>query len=269
MPKKPHIFIASDLHLGAPNPAESIKRERHFVAWLDSISDRVTDLYLLGDIFDFWFEYKAAIPKGHVRILGKLAELSDQGVQIHLFAGNHDLWYGDYFEQQLGAHIYYAPIVLNWFGQTYYLGHGDGLGPGDHGYKFMKRIVTHPVSKWFFKWLHPDLGIRLAYWVSHAGGNHKYGSGDRYENRHLGDNEFLYAHVLEVQAERQDIDTFIFGHRHIAIDDTWSDDTRIVLLGDWIQYYTFFEISESETTLQTWAPYWQEKMETRANQVTS
>ena len=249
-----NIYFASDLHLGAPNPEMSLTRERHFVRWLDSISEDVAELYLLGDVFDFWFEYRHAVPKGYIRLLGKLAELSDQGVKIHLFTGNHDQWYRDYFPTQIDAQIHAHPITKEFFGRTYYLAHGDGLGPGDHGYKFLKKIVTHPLSKWLYARLHPNLGIGLALWFSRLGGNHHYYNPGEDEVIHLGMKEFLYQHSIEYSQTHPEIDTYIYGHRHILIDDQLEDGPHIIVLGDWIQYFSFLKISPEGPMLHTFPP---------------
>ena len=253
------IYFASDLHLGAPDPQKSLIREKHFVRWLDEIEPNVAELYLLGDVFDFWFEYKRAVPKGFVRILGKLAELSDQGVKIHLFSGNHDLWYSDYLESEIHAQIYKEPVIKEIFGKKFYLAHGDGLGPGDHGYKIMKRIVVHPISKWLFARLHPNFGIGLAHLFSRMGGDHNYQNPEDVEVRHKGQDEYLYSHSKKILQEHPDIDFFIYGHRHVLIDDEFAPDTRIIILGDWIQYFSYLVVNEEEVQLkvysnQIWTP---------------
>lgn len=249
-----NIYFASDLHLGAPDPESSLVRERHFVQWLDSISEDVGELFLLGDVFDFWFEYKHAVPKGYIRLLGKLAELSDRGVQIHVFTGNHDQWYKDYLPSQINAQLYFEPIVKTFFGKQYFLAHGDGLGPGDHGYKLLKKIVTHPISKWLYERLHPNFGIGLALWFSRKGGNHYYDNPELGEVEHLGMKEFLYQHATTYAKSHQEIDTYIYGHRHILIDDELKEGPRIVILGDWIQYFSFLKISPSGAELGTFLP---------------
>ncbi|MEM7375291.1 MAG: UDP-2,3-diacylglucosamine diphosphatase [Bacteroidota bacterium] len=221
----------------------SLEREKHFVNWLTSISDDVSELYILGDLFDFWFEYRQVVPKGYIRLLGKLAELADQGVIIHIFAGNHDQWYQDYFPNQIGAHIHFGPVTKTFFDRTYFLAHGDGLGPGDHGYKFLKKIVTHPLSKWLYARLHPNLGIGLALWFSRQGGNHHYLDPALDEVEHLGFKEFLYQFALDHAKKHSEIDTYIFGHRHLLIDDKLKAGPHIIILGDWIQYFSYLKIS--------------------------
>lgn len=243
-----HIYFASDLHLGAPDREKSLVREKHFVKWLETIQDTAAELYLLGDIFDFWFEYRRAVPRGYLRLLGKLAEMADQGTQIHIFTGNHDLWYGDYFREELGANIYHQPHITEIHGRKFYLAHGDGLGPGDHGYKLLKKIFTHPVNKWLFERLHPNFGVWLADFFSSLSRDHNYDN-NKEEVPHLGDDEFLYQHARQVLKEISDIDVFVFGHRHILIREEIAADSEIVLLGDWIQYFSFLEVREDGMNL--------------------
>ena len=158
------IYFASDLHLGIPNKEISLEREKLFVKWLDEIKKDASALYLVGDVFDFWFEYKTVVPKGYIRILGKLAELSDSGLPIHFFSGNHDMWVFDYLEKELNISIYHEPIQIELNGKTFFIGHGDGLGPNDWGYKF-KKLFANKICQWLFARVHPNLGISIAqYW---------------------------------------------------------------------------------------------------------
>ena len=160
------IYFASDQHLGAPTPEASLPREKKFVAWLDAIKEDAGAVFLLGDLFDFWFEYKTVVPKGFVRVLGKLAELKDAGIDIYFFVGNHDLWMRDYFQKELNIPVFHEPQEFDINGKLFLIGHGDGLGPGDYGYKRMKKIFTFPFFKWLFRWLHPDIGVKLGHYFS-------------------------------------------------------------------------------------------------------
>ncbi|MEC9134939.1 MAG: UDP-2,3-diacylglucosamine diphosphatase, partial [Bacteroidota bacterium] len=161
LPKNKKIYFASDNHLGLPDSEASLVREKHFVSWLEEVRKDAAAIYLLGDLFDFWIEYKTVVPKGFVRVLGKLAELSDSGIPITFFTGNHDLWMRDYFQKELNINVHRQPITLTIGTTRFLIGHGDGLGPGDKGYKLMKKLFTNPFSQWLFRWLHPDLGVRL------------------------------------------------------------------------------------------------------------
>jgi len=152
------VYFASDFHLGIDARLSSREREKQLVRWLEQIRKDAYSIYLVGDVFDFWFEYKTVVPKGYVRLLGKLAELRDEGIPIYFFTGNHDMWMFSYFEEELGIPIYREPIVREIMGKTFFIGHGDGLGPGDHGYKFIKRVFANPVCQWLFERLHPKIG---------------------------------------------------------------------------------------------------------------
>ena len=228
------IYFASDFHLGVDADKSSAERERQLVRWLDSIKVDAEAIYLVGDLF-FWFEYKRAVPKGYVRFLGKLAELADSGIPIHFFIGNHDMWMFNYFEEEFGIATYRAPIIREIKGKTFFIGHGDGLGPHDKGYKRMKKVFTNPLAKWLFKWLHPDIGVRLGQYLSVK---NKLISGDE-DVKFLGeDNEWLVQYAKR-KLETQHYDYFVFGHRHLPLEIDLNGKSTYVNLGDWISYYTY------------------------------
>lgn len=229
------IYFASDLHLGAPNYEESLKRERHFVKWLEEIRHDAAEIYIVGDLFDFWFEYKKAVPRGFVRVLGKLAEIVDSGIPVHMFTGNHDMWIFDYLPQEIGLTLYRKPIEKQWNEKKFMIGHGDGLGPGDHGYKFIKKVFENPFLQWSFARLHPNFGIGLADYFSKKS-RAKTGDDDA---KFLGEeNEWLVIYCKEV-LKKQHFDYFVFGHRHLPLDIELQPNSRYVNLGDWIQYFTY------------------------------
>jgi len=229
------IYFASDQHFGAPTAEKSKIREQKFVNWLDAIKDDADVLFLLGDLFDFWFEYKKAVPKGFIRVLGKLAELKDSGIQIHFFVGNHDLWMDDYFEKELNIPVYHKPKEFTFNNKTFLIGHGDGLGPGDKGYKRMKKVFTNPISKWFFRWLHPDIGIALAQYLSVK---NKLISGDE-DVKFLGEeNEWLVLYCKKKLIEKH-YDFFLFGHRHLPLEIPISENSKYINTGDWVSYFTY------------------------------
>lgn len=243
------IYFASDFHLGAPNASVSRAREARIVQWLQTIQHDAAAVYLVGDIFDFWFEYKEAIPKGFTRFLGQLAQMRDAGIPIYFFIGNHDMWMFDYFEAELGIPVYRAPILREYGGKKFLIGHGDGLGPGDYGYKRLKRVFANPFCQWLFGWLHPDIGIKIAtYWSRRS----RQTTGE--EDAHfLGkENEWLYQYCLRKHAQNP-CDFYIFGHRHLPlelpIDDTQS---RYINLGDWISYNTYAVFDGKELSLHTY-----------------
>ena len=236
-----HIYFASDLHLGTPNYEESLSREKEFVLWLSSIQADCKSLFLVGDIFDFWFDYKTAIPKGYVRVLGKLAELADQGVEIHFFAGNHDFWTRDYFQKELSIPVFHKPQEFDINGKLFLIGHGDGLGPGDHGYKRMKKVFTFPFFKWLFRWLHPDIGVRLGHYFSVK---NKLISGDK-DARFLGEENEWLALYCRKKLQEKHYDFFVFGHRHLPLEIELNNSSTYINLGDWIQYYTYGEFMKT------------------------
>ncbi|MEP2056820.1 MAG: UDP-2,3-diacylglucosamine diphosphatase [Maribacter litoralis] len=246
LPAGKKVYFASDNHLGAPTMKESRVRELKFVRWLDNIKADAGVIFLMGDLFDFWFEYKTVIPKGFTRTLGKLAELSDAGIQIHYFVGNHDLWMNGYFEEELNVPVYHKPQQYNINGTSFFLGHGDGLGPDDKGFKRMKKVFTNPVAKWFFKWLHPDLGVRLA---KHLSVSNKLISGDD-DAKFLGNDKEWLVQYCKRKLETQHYDHFIFGHRHLPLEIPLNENSTYTNLGDWINYYTYAEFNGSALLLK-------------------
>ena len=240
------VYFASDQHLGAPNHLQSLPRERKFVSWLDSIKDNASAIFLLGDLFDFWFEYKTVVPKGFVRTLGKLAEISDAGVPIYFFVGNHDLWMKDYFKNELNITVYHHPQEFLIDNKKFLIGHGDGLGPGDKGYKRMKKVFTFPLFKFMFQWLHPDLGVRLGQYMSIK---NKMISGDEDANFLGEENEWLVQYCKRKLTQNH-CDYFVFGHRHLPLKINLQENSKYINLGDWIQYFTFGEFSSSKFRLE-------------------
>jgi UDP-2,3-diacylglucosamine hydrolase len=235
------IYFASDQHLGAPTPKASLPREKKFVAWLDTIKEDAGTIFLLGDLFDFWFEYKTVVPKGFVRVLGKLAELKDAGIDIYFFVGNHDLWMRDYFQKELNIPVFHKPQEFDINGKIFLIGHGDGLGPNDHGYKRMKKVFTFPFFKWLFRWLHPDIGVRLGHYFSVK---NKLISGD-VDARFLGEeNEWLAQYCRRKLTEKH-YDFFVFGHRHLPLEIELNNNSTYINLGDWIQYFTYGEFMKT------------------------
>ncbi len=233
--RKGKIYFASDFHLGIDARHTSVERERQIVRWLDMIKTDAAEIYLVGDVFDFWFEYATVVPKGYVRLLGKLAELRDMGIPIYFFIGNHDMWMFRYFEEEFDIPIYRKPIVRELLGKTFFIGHGDGLGPGDHGYKFIKKVFANPVCQWLFARLHPNFGIRLAnFW------SHKSRESNKIETEFYGeDKERLIAYANR-KLDQKYADYYIFGHRHLPIDYTLKNEkSRYINLGEWMNYNSY------------------------------
>lgn len=246
--KKENIYFASDFHLGAPDYETSLEREKRIVSWLDSITPTAKEIFLVGDIFDFWFEYKRAIPRGFVRLQGKLAEITDNGTPVHIFTGNHDMWIFDYLPKELGITLHREPIERTYFGKRYLIGHGDGLGPGDHGYKFLKKVFANKFCQWCFARLHPNFGIWLADRSSKTS-RAKTGNDDEV---FLGpDKEWLIQYCKEKLREEH-FDYFVFGHRHLPLDYELSADSRYINLGEWINYDSYMVVTEDSTELKHW-----------------
>lgn len=242
------IYFLSDFHLGAPDHEQSLVREKKVVAFLDSIKDNASMIFIVGDIFDFWYEYKQVVPKGYVRLLGKLAELTDRGVGVHCFVGNHDMWMRGYFEKELNIPVYHHPKVFEWNGKRFYIGHGDGLGPGDHGYKFLKKIFRNPLCQWLFGLLHPSWGIGLANYFSKKS-REKTGTSDQH---FLGEeNEWLIVYCKQMLA-KEHFDYLVFGHRHYPIDFKLNDNSRYINLGDWIRSFTYASFDGTDMQLHQW-----------------
>ncbi len=242
------IYFLSDFHLGAPDEERSLVREKKIVAFLDSIKDSATAIFLLGDMFDFWYEYKKVVPRGYTRLLGKLAEISDAGIPLHFFVGNHDMWVKDYFQKELGMALYHHPQVFQFNGKKFYIAHGDGLGPGDHGYKALKKIFRNPVCQWLFGMLHPTLGISVANYFS-SKSRAKTGNTDEI---FLGEEkEWLIIYSKEVLA-KEHFDYFIYGHRHLPLDLKLNNNSRYINLGDWIRNFTYAEFDGNDLQLKKW-----------------
>jgi UDP-2,3-diacylglucosamine hydrolase len=247
-PAQKKIYFLSDFHLGAPDHAKSLEREKRLVQFLDEIKNDAGEIFLVGDMFDFWYEYKKVVPKGYVRLLGKLAELSDAGVQLHFFVGNHDMWMKEYFQQELNMPVYYEPKEFERSGKKFLIGHGDGLGPGDHGYKRLKKIFRNPACQWLFGVLPPVIGVGLANYLSRRS-RAQTGSA---EEVFLGeDKEWLIIYCKDV-LQKENFDFFVFGHRHLAIDYRLSKDSRYINLGDWIRYFTYAAFDGEKMELKSY-----------------
>lgn len=233
------VYFTSDHHFGAPSKSLSLPREQLFLEWLNQKEHDMGALFILGDLFDFWFEYKTVVPKGFVRILGKLAQLKDKGIPIYFFVGNHDLWMDDYFEQELGIPVFHEPKVFNINGKSFFIGHGDGLGPGDIGYKRMKKVFTNKFCKWLFRWIHPDIGVKLASYLSVK---NKLISGDE-DVTYLGEDKEWLVIYSKAKLKARHYDYFVFGHRHLPMILEIGNNSKYINLGDWINYFTYLRFT--------------------------
>ena len=228
------IYFCSDNHLGSPNRNLSLEREKIFITWLDQIKIDAQAIFFLGDLFDFWFEYKRVVPKGFTRLFGKLAELSDSGIDLFFFVGNHDCWIGNYFEDELGINVFHKKVDLNIDNYNILIGHGDGLGPGDNKYKFLKLLFRNPILKKLFSFIHPDIGISLGKFLSQKNkiisGNEKV-----FESE---DKEMLFSYCKDVLKTKY-YHFFIFGHRHIPLELDLGNNSKYFNTGDWITHFSY------------------------------
>ncbi len=247
MEEKKKIYFASDFHLGVPSFEESLMRERKIVRWLDSIKEDAAEIFLVGDIFDFWFEYKRAVPRGFTRILGKISEITDSGIPVHVFTGNHDMWIFDYLPKECGVSLFREPIERSFGNKTFLIGHGDGLGPGDYGYKFLKKVFASKVCQWLFARIHPNLGIWLA---NRSSGYSRSTTGDK-DRIFLGEeNEWLVIYCKEY-LQKKHKDFFVFGHRHMPLDIALSEGSRYINLGEWMHHCTYAVFDGNNLELKT------------------
>lgn len=239
------LFFASDFHLGAPSFEASKLREQRIIQWLDYVAEEAAAIFLVGDIFDFWFEYKEVVPKGYLPFLSKLSQLRDRGIPILFFTGNHDLWMKEYFTQELGIPVYHSPLEILIEGKKILVGHGDGLGPGDKTYKLLKKVFTNSLAKWLFRWIHPDLGIGLAKaWSKNSRINHS----TKDEQRFLGEDEWLWSYCKSLE-ESAPHDYYIFGHRHLPLQLPVGKQGTYFNLGEWVNQNTYLEFDGKEARL--------------------
>lgn len=244
----PHgnIYFASDFHLGIPDAASSLEREKRIVAWLEKIYSDCKELYIVGDVFDFWFEYKTVVPKGFVRLQAAIAKFTDAGIPVHFFHGNHDLWQFGYFEEELGVKVHSKPITVTHQNKVFYIAHGDGLGPKQRWFKTILWIYRNPFFQWLFGFVHPTIGMGLANYVSHKSKQNSFSENVKF----YGESEYLIQHSREV-LKHHHIDYFVYGHRHLPMIYDLNEKSKYVNLGDWIGYYSYVVFDGNTLTLNT------------------
>lgn len=246
LPADKKVYFASDQHFGAPTPQASKEREERFIKWLDHIKQDAHTLFLMGDLFDFWHEWRYVVPKGFVRVLGKIAELKDSGIEIYFFVGNHDLWMKDYFETELHIPVFFEKQYAQINDKKFLLAHGDGLGPGDKGYKIMKKLFTNSLAQWAFRWIHPDIAMKIALYLSQK---NKIISGEE-DKEFLGeDKEFLILYSKQ-KLKTESINYFVYGHRHLPMVLPLDKNAYYINLGDWISYFTYGVFSNNKFSLE-------------------
>lgn len=241
------IYFASDFHLGAPDDASSLVREKKLVAWMDSIKPDCGELFLVGDLFDAWYEYKRVVPRGFTRFLGKISEFTDAGIPVHVFLGNHDMWMFGYLEKECGVKLYPDECIREWNGKKFFIHHGDGIGPGDGWYKFMRAGFRNKFLQWCYSRLHPNFAVRLAQKVSMRGFDKK-----EQELTWHGDEKELQMLFCKDTLKKTHYDYFVFGHRHIPFDKECGPNSRVINLGDWIVSFTYGVFDGEKMELKSW-----------------
>jgi UDP-2,3-diacylglucosamine hydrolase len=253
------IFFLSDFHLGIPNHEASLARERRIVDFLESIRNQAAVIFIVGDMFDFWYEYRQVVPKGYVRLLGRLGELTDAGIVIHFFVGNHDMWMNDYFQKELNINVYFEPKEFEFNSRKFLIGHGDGLGPGDHGYKMLKKVFRNPLCRWLFGIMPPYFGMGIANYFSRKSRQAADQNVEQFVNI---DREWLATYCKEI-LQTKHYDYFIFGHRHLPLDLSLNTSSRYINLGDWIRYYTYAVFDGQHLSLESSDPATEETITRR------
>jgi UDP-2,3-diacylglucosamine hydrolase len=256
IPPGKKIYFLSDFHLGAPSHAISLRREMRIIQFLEAIQENAAAIVIVGDLFDFWYEYRKVVPKGYVRILGQLARITDAGIPVYFFVGNHDMWMSGYFEEELNIPVYHEPKAFEWNGKKFLIGHGDGLGPGDHGYKILKKIFRNKFCQWLFGILPPAAGMGLAHYLSRR----SRAVTGQIEEEFLGEeNEWLVQYCKEI-LQKDKYDYLIFGHRHLPIDFMFKNGSRYINLGDWIRYDSYAVYDGENLVLSTQSPGMESKI---------
>ena len=239
------MYFASDFHLGIPDYATSLDREKKIVSWLSEIEKDATEIFLVGDVFDFWFEHKFTAPKNYVRLLGKLAQLTDSGIKIYLFLGNHDMWQFGYLEKECGIILIKNELEIERNGKKFFIHHGDGLGKGDNGYKLIKSIFRSPISQWLFARIHPNLSFQIAnFWSQKS----------RQKNYHekVDEKDDFIIQFIKEHSKRNSINYYICGHRHLAALQTLNNEVTYCNLGDWFNNCTYAVFENNNLSLKTY-----------------
>jgi len=222
------------------------------VSWLEKVRQDASEIFLMGDVFDFWFEYKYVVPKGYTRLLGKLAEITDSGIPVHLFRGNHDIWAFDYLNEELNIKIHRKPVVREFSGKKLFLAHGDGLGPGDNGYKFLKKVFEFKPNQFLFRWLHPDIGSRMGLYFSKKSRLANIAKEGKNDFKYNINDEMLFHYAKRKSQQNPDLNYFIFGHRHIPVQVEISNNSEMIILGDWLGHFSYGVFDNGKMSLKYW-----------------
>lgn len=230
------IYFASDFHLGLPTGSSPLEREKKVVSWLNSIEPDAKEIYLIGDIFDFWWEYKLVVPRGFTRFLGTISRITDSGIPVHFFTGNHDMWAGDYLSSECGMIVHKKPFTVTFDNKIFHLAHGEGLGTKDNGYKLLLSIFRNKPLQVMYSALHPSIGVGIGHRWSL---NSRLGKG--ITKGFLGEEKEDLIRYAGKILEDEKIDYFIFGHRHLAMQYKLKSEAEVVFLGDWIKNGSYAE----------------------------
>lgn len=243
------IYFLSDAHLGARFHADPLAVEKKLVRWLDQVKTDAAAVWLLGDIFDYWYEYKYVVPKGHVRFLGKLAELSDAGIEIHIFIGNHDIWMFDYLPKEVGATIHREPLTIDLLGKKFFLAHGDEVDNRSWSFQLLRKIFRNRFCQWLYAGIHPrwTFGFAMGWSLNSRKSGLKKKEDERYEGERT---EYLVCFAKEYLKTHPDVHFFLFGHRHILLDLMLSRSSRILVIGDWMTLFSYVEWDGEELALK-------------------
>ncbi|MCH5229190.1 MAG: UDP-2,3-diacylglucosamine diphosphatase [Muribaculaceae bacterium] len=243
-----YTYFLSDLHLGAPYMEDSRDSEKRIVAFLDSISGSADTIYLMGDILDYWYEYRYVVPRGYVRFFGKLSQLSDSGVKIIWFKGNHDIWIFDYLPRELGIEVRDGWSIDEIYGKKVFLNHGDGVGKLEPSFKIIRSIFRNKFCQWMFAGIHPRWTVPFAYnWSAHSRkGGEQRGIPDEKLLKNLRD------FVDEFHAGHPDINYYIFGHVHVFSREEIKDGCEMIVLGEWIHTFSYARMNTEGLELLKW-----------------
>lgn len=246
MEKPDKIFFASDFHLGLRTGSDPLEREKRIVRWLDTIAMEAGEIYLVGDIFDFWWEYKHVVPRGFTRFLGTISSITDSGIPVHFFTGNHDMWVRNYLSEECGMIIHKSPLSTVLHGKKFHIAHGEGLGSSNISYKILLSIFRNKPLRALYSMIHPAIGMKIG---------HKWSINSRYAKGisldFLGEeNEDLIKYSKSV-LKKEPVDFFIYGHRHLALSHMLGQNSQIIFLGDWIKSGSYAEWDGKQLNLKT------------------
>ena len=239
------VYFISDAHLGCRAIEHQRTQQRRLTRFLDQIKDKAEAVYMLGDMFDFWFEYRQVVPRGFTRFLGKVSELTDSGVEVHWFVGKHDMWMTDYLECECGVTIHREPCLVEIYGKEFYLSHGHhvDIAPGDWRTRLMFRMFESTFVRRMATLIHPDLFVDFGLnWARHSRMRHMAQGEEPYKGEH---DERMVTFAKQYLATHPSVNYFLFGHRHIELDLMLTHECRLLILGEWYSHFTYVSFDGS------------------------